>query len=107
MSNEYQLIETIVMAAAHISAERHVFILARKTSGNLLNQDDIVFEAIICCDDNRSPSQIHNEFCHRMQLNPSSRRCIRVILPDGLNPGDVRGFRAIRSKDELFIELTR
>ena len=89
-------------ALADIEAGRFVFVVALKASE--VTEADIenviVFEIL-------DPKMALDDYCRRTGKLIEGRLCLPVILPPGLKPDDVHGFRPVRTETALWIEYTR
>ena len=89
-------------ALGELRAGRRVYLV----SYNNTLADEVEIEGVICGDRNLSPEKALGAHCHAFCLDKANRRCLPVILPDGLKAENAKGFKAVRNGSLIHIEFT-
>ena len=101
MRNLPRLSKKMFESLADIEAGRFVFAVARKASdgGEASIEDVIVGETL-------NPRLVLERHCKSRGIPQKDLLCLPVILPPGLQPVAVKGFRPVRTATALWIEYT-
>ena len=102
MCDTSHLTEQLFESIPRLKAGQCVYVVASKPSA----EDDVEIESILYGDASETPRQTLVDFCKAMGLDPTKRLCIPVVLPEGLQQEDAKGFKAVRQGASLHIEFT-
>ncbi len=97
------LTECLFEGLPKIKAGQRVYVVASRGS----TAGEMEVESVLYGDANESPRETLKGFCEAMGLDVAARLCIPVLLPQGLNAEDVKGFKAFRNGNSLHIEFTQ
>lgn len=102
MCESTHLTERLFKAIPGLKAGQCVYVIASKPS----EKDEIKIETILNCAASDALQEALGDYCKALGLEPTSRLCLPVILPESMRQEDVKGFKAVRNGTSLHIEFT-
>ena len=102
MCDTSKLTEQLFESIPRLKAGQRVYVVASKPSG----EDDVEVESILYGDASDTPQEALEDFCKALGLDPTTRLCLPVVLPEGLQQEDAKGFKVVRQGTSLHIEFT-
>jgi len=96
------LTESLFEGLPKLKEGQQIFVVAARNPTG-----DIEIESVLYADESDSPQEALKDFCETQGLDMATRLCIPVVLPQGLNAEDVKGFRSVRDGKCLHIEFTK
>jgi len=102
MCNTSHLTEQLFESIPRLKAGQQVYVVVSKPSAG----EGVEIESILYCDASDTPQSALADFCGAMGLDSALRICLPVVLPQGLQQEEAKGFKAVRQGAGLYIEFT-